>query len=351
MDRLCSALATNQASGVSSDMLYGLRCFTADTIMAYCFAQDIDATAQKDFKAPIVVAMDTALDSFTVFRNFESIRRIVFSLPGWVTKLTTPPMAGLVDLQTLLRAQLTRALREPATLENSPHPTIYHRLLDPEASKSAPIPSYDSLYEEAQALLFGGADSAGNTAAIGLLHVLKRPEVYQKLKDEVRTVWPNVIRPPQFEQLQNLPYLTAVIKESLRVAPGVPAPLLRVVPAAGATIQGHVIPPGTVVGMSSVFVHNAAEIFADPTAFLPERWLQSDSSKLEFWLVAFSKGPRACLGQNLAMCELYIAFGHLLRKFDIRLDTVHQEVPQWKEAFLPAFSGDHPRAFFTPVQS
>lgn len=57
----------------------------------------------------------------------------------------------------------------------------------------------------------------------------------------------------------------------------------------------------TVVGISNCFVHSDSEIFPEPHAFKPERWLGSDERgdhSLDTWLVAFSKGPRSCLGQK-----------------------------------------------------
>jgi len=52
----------------------------------------------------------------------------------------------------------------------------------------------------------------------------------------------------------------------------------------------------TVVSQSGLYVSFSEEIFAQPHDFLPDRWLQPESKALENWLVAFSKGPRRCLG-------------------------------------------------------
>jgi cytochrome P450 len=57
----------------------------------------------------------------------------------------------------------------------------------------------------------------------------------------------------------------------------------------------------TVVGISNLFVHFDPEIFPDPHAFKPERWLEAyadANESLDHWLVAFSKGPRSCLGMK-----------------------------------------------------
>ncbi|KAF7592485.1 hypothetical protein BBP40_000220 [Aspergillus hancockii] len=89
---------------------------------------------------------------------------------------------------------------------------------------------------------------------------------------------------------------TAVIKESLRMSPGVASPLPRVVPSSGAHIDKTFIPGGTVVGMSSHFVHRDETIFSSPDEFIPERWLNNKGRELDKWLVAFSKNPQHCLG-------------------------------------------------------
>jgi hypothetical protein len=76
--------------------------------------------------------------------------------------------------------------RNPEGLQNLPHSTtIYHELLRPQAYRSGTVPSAGSLYEEAQALLFGGADTTGTTLMHGSFQVLMSPTVYEKLKAEL----------------------------------------------------------------------------------------------------------------------------------------------------------------------
>jgi cytochrome P450 len=123
--------------------------------------------------------------------------------------------------------------------------TIYHRLMDAEAYRDKTVPSADSLYEEAQALMFGGVDTVGNTLMVGTYHLLQQPDTLQKLKTELLEAWPTLNEnQPKLRDLKNLPYLNAVIKESLRLSSGVVSGLLRVVPPTGATIEGVDVPPG-----------------------------------------------------------------------------------------------------------
>jgi len=107
------------------------------------------------------------------------------------------------------------------------------------------VPSPRSLYHEAQALMFGGADTVGNTLMVGTYHLLQHPAALAKLKKELCTAWPALnAEAPRLRELEGLPYLNAVVKEALRVSSGVVSPLLRVVPASGATIAGIAVPPG-----------------------------------------------------------------------------------------------------------
>jgi len=102
------------------------------------------------------------------------------------------------------------------------------------------------------------------------------------------------------------------------------------------------------VSQSALFVSFSEEIFARPYEFLPERWLQPESKTLETWLVVFSKGPRSCLGINLAYCELYLTFAYLFRRFNVREDPSKRADLTWSEHFLPVFEGQHLHAYCDP---
>ncbi|KAK5994291.1 Cytochrome P450 monooxygenase [Cladobotryum mycophilum] len=349
VDRLCRVLENNDEAGKSSDLFLGLRCFTMDTITSFCFAKSVNALGEPNFKAPIVEAMEATLPTFIVFKHFSFVRKVVLGMPAWLSILISPETAGLVQLQRLLGAQVTEVVKNPKSLDDAPHRIIYHELLNPEASKGAPLPSIGSLYEEAQALMFGGADTTGNTLMLGTFYLLESPAFQQRLKEELYRVWPVLHEPPRFEDLEKLTFLTAVIKESLRISPGVASPLPRVVPTTGATISGSFIPPNTIVGISGIFVHNSEDHFKNAKEFNPDRWLEPNSSSLDKWLVAFSKGPRMCIGQNLAYCELYLAFAALFRRFDLTLDGTQVGDLTWRECFLPHFRGRHLQAICKSV--
>ncbi|OIW26308.1 putative P450 monooxygenase [Coniochaeta ligniaria NRRL 30616] len=348
MDRLAETLSKNNEQGKSADLLFAFRCFAIDTITTYCFAKSVDAIDEPAWQAPIVVAMDNSLPTFHVFKHFPIFRKLIFSLPPWLAIKMSPETAGLTHLQVILGEQVREVSAHPERLASSPHTTIYHRLLDPEAHKGRPLPDATALYEEAQTMVFAGGVTVGDALSIGFFHVLDQPGLLTRLRAEVCTAWPDLDSPPKLEALETLPFLTATIKESLRMSPGASSPLLRIVPPAGATISGRAVPPGTIVGMSTVLVHMSPEIFEEPTKFKPDRWLAPDAESLGPWLVAFSKGPRSCLGLNLAWCELYIVFATMLRRFDMSLDGTTAEDMVWRDCFTPHFPRRHLHAWCNP---
>jgi cytochrome P450 len=123
--------------------------------------------------------------------------------------------------------------------------TIYHRLMDADAYQNKAVPSALSLYQESQALMFAGTDTVGAALMVGTHRLLKNPEKMQKLKAELVALWPSLEKAgPGLRDLENFPYLNAVIKESLRLSSGVPSGLPRVVPPSGATIAGVTVPAG-----------------------------------------------------------------------------------------------------------
>ena len=99
--------------------------------------------------------------------------------------------------------------------------------------------------------------------------------------------------------VQDLPYLNAVLEESLRVYPPSAFAQARTVPPGGAIICGNALPGGTSVGVATLAASLSKENWTDPYTFKPERWLDGgwdgdDNKAMQPFLV----GPRNCLGRK-----------------------------------------------------
>lgn len=239
---LCAAFERNG----TADLFFAFRCMSMDVIMTLCFGSPINAVDAPGFKAPILEAMDACATVFIRFKYSDLYKNMILKCPPRLSKIVSPETAGLVDLQMLLKEQIAGLTYDAEKLKALPHNmTVWHRLLDKDAYRDKKVPDPGSLYEEAQALMFGGADTVGNTLMLGAFHLLQNPDKTEKLKEELRTAWPDLHgREPKLRELEGLPYLNAVIKEALRLSSGVTSGLLRVVPSAGANIVGVEVPAG-----------------------------------------------------------------------------------------------------------
>lgn len=116
----------------------------------------------------------------------------------------------------------------------------------------------------------------------------------------------------------------------------------------------YVIPRGTPMSMTSIFMHMNPEIFPRPKEFEPERWLDScspsspsshsaddDGAKkqhLSNYLVNFSKGTRGCLGQHLASAEIHLTLAAIFsgKRFELELyQTTREDVDVEHDFFNP----------------
>lgn len=148
-------------------------------------------------------------------------------------------------------------------------------------------------------------------------HLLSDAASLRELKRELQHAVPDPSVPASPETLESLPFLTACIKEGLRLSYGVTARLSRVSPDQDLMLVGEDeswrVPAGTPVSMQSVLIHRNARLFPSPSEFVPKRWL--DNKSLDRYLVSFSKGSRQCVGINIAYAELYTVLASVFRVY------------------------------------
>jgi cytochrome P450 len=119
-----------------------------------------------------------------------------------------------------------------------------------------------------------GSDSVGSLMRTTMFNLLIYPYSLQKLYEELRASKVSSSF-PQYSQVRNLPYLNACILEGIRMHPPFALPLERVVPKGGATVLGHFLPEGTVIGGNPYVVNRHKDTFGDDAEiWRPERWLE-----------------------------------------------------------------------------
>ena len=155
------------------------------------------------------------------------------------------------------------------------------------------------------------------TLTVAVFYLLTDAEILRKLRSELKVTIPDSSSMPPLQVLEQLPYMTACIKEALRLSYGVSSRIERIAPSETLIFNDGKrvwkIPPGTPIGMTSTLMHHNESIFPNSKSFLPERWLENP--RLDRYLASFSKGARQCLGINLAYAELYMALAEVFRSY------------------------------------
>jgi cytochrome P450 len=156
------------------------------------------------------------------------------------------------------------------------------------------------------------------TSAIALTYLYyemsRRPDLQERLRQELLTLSPQVTWPaasalelPTPKSVDALPLLHAIIMETLRLHAPIPGIEPRITPPGGCTLAGYAIPAKVRVSAMPYALHRNGDVFPDPQAWQPERWLKSSETEIKEmlrWFWAFGSGGRMCIGSNLAMQEM-----------------------------------------------
>lgn len=173
-----------------------------------------------------------------------------------------------------------------------------------------------------------GGDTTSTALSALFFYLSHNPTVYTKLADEIRNTFASDADICGGPKLASCRYLRACIDEALRMSPPVSGTPWRELSAdeqqrgERLVVDGHVIPPGTQVGVNMYALHHSELYYEEPFAFRPERWLDSDDAQLDLMRSAFapfSLGARGCAGKSMAYLEASLAIAKTLWHFDFDL--------------------------------
>ncbi|TFK24880.1 high nitrogen upregulated cytochrome P450 monooxygenase 2 [Coprinopsis marcescibilis] len=176
--------------------------------------------------------------------------------------------------------------------------------------------------------IIAGSDTTASGLTSLFFFLLRNPECHKRLQheiDEVARLDPSLSP----DKLAQVPYLNAVVNETLRLHPPVASSVQRApkIGSGGKMLGSMFLPEGTCVTLPPYVYHRDPRYFSpNPDTFWPERWLKNaDESDEESVLeraafIPFAAGPANCAGKPLAMMELRYVTALLLRNLDIAFD-------------------------------
>ncbi|KAG8707689.1 hypothetical protein FRC09_001668 [Ceratobasidium sp. 395] len=165
--------------------------------------------------------------------------------------------------------------------------------------------------------LIAGHETTSGMLSFAMAHIMKNPEVYAKVRQEVDSVLGR--EPIKFEHLSKLTYINAVLRESLRVTPSIGQ--FVVTPYKDEIIGGgkYQIKQGTPIILLAGDIGKDPVVWGDDAdTFNPDRMLDGKFEALppKAWL-PFGSGARACIGRPFAWQEALIAVATIFQKFDL----------------------------------
>ena len=180
----------------------------------------------------------------------------------------------------------------------------------------------DDLAVRDQALIFllAGHETTGATLAFALHLLAKHPDVQQRVRDEVERVAQQ--RSVEAADIDKLRYTSHVIDETMRLYPAGHTLVRR--STDDNVLAGHNVPPKRIVVVSVWAIHHNPAVWEDPYRFDPDRFERrkaASDGELEggqasrYAHLPFGGGPRACIGQYLAMAEMIVAVATIVRAF------------------------------------
>ncbi|KAF8602682.1 cytochrome P450 sterol C22-desaturase [Ceratobasidium sp. AG-I] len=182
--------------------------------------------------------------------------------------------------------------------------------------------------------LFASQDAMSSAIIYLFQHLADHPDILAKIREEqYRVRSGDVTKPMTLEMLDEMPYIKAVVKESLRLKPPVtmvPYKTLRPF----AISEDYTVPTGAMIIPSLYPSLHDPEVYPEPSKLLPERWLDPESTANQTprnYLV-FGAGPHRCIGVEYTMMHLSTVMGTAA----VLLDWDHKITPDSEEVQMIA---------------
>jgi cytochrome P450 len=232
-------------------------------------------------------------------------------------RMSTRPFWAIVELQNmghpeprgLLRMILSRTdkliyevIRQRRAAGGGDGRDVLSLLLEARDEEGEPL-SDPELRDELATLVLAGHETTANSLAWTFERLVRTPDAYNRLREVVRSG----------EKAEADAYVDATIYEGMRARPVIPM-VVRLVQRPW-RLGPYVVPPRTPVALSIVGVQHREDVYPEPYAFRPERFL--DKKPGTYTWIPFGGGIRRCLGASLAMAEQQLVLSAIARRTDL----------------------------------
>ncbi|KAI0190903.1 cytochrome P450 [Xylaria flabelliformis] len=332
-EKLINRIETQMARDGFAEMRTNCLAFTTDNIAQFSTGRSRGLLESEELAVQWRHSIKNLAEWTLVARHFSWLIPLTLEMPMCLLKVIVPNFSRVIELHRDMR-ELAKSCIEmgsesdlAATKKDPSSADIFHAILSNEHLPLAEKADHRISQEGVVAIAAGGETTA-RAITTALYFVLEnKGSLRRELKEELEHAMPDpYIRLP-LRELEALPCLSNIVKESLRIMalPTTRFPL--VCPVERLRYHDWVIPAGTPVSMTLREVLLDQSVFDRPHEFLPERWTVKgeEFEKLNRCFVPFGRGNRMCIGINFAYTEIYIALACIFRRLALELYETYRE--------------------------
>lgn len=254
--------------------------------------------------------------------------------------------ARLVGILTVALPVLTDESQEPFRIAQ----VVLHELTSKLVEERLAAPVLDDLFgalrtsgtddasergllDHVKTMLLAGYETTASVITWASYLLTTHSDVRDELGEQIDSVAGD--RPLRRDQLAALPFLTAVVRETMRLYP--PAWIIGRRALEADRIGDTEIPPQSVVAISPYTLHRHPRYWSDPETFEPRRFLNDEAEQKHeaFAYIPFGAGPRTCIGSNLALVEAPLVIGRLLQRYVMELENERPVQPRGIFVLVP----------------
>ncbi|KAI9255171.1 cytochrome P450 [Phascolomyces articulosus] len=250
------------------------------------------------------------------------------------------PFSGVLKANNDLKAFMTKIIVERLKGgEKARRNDILQILIDTQhANDTEDRLTAESIAQETVLFLVAGSETTSNTTGFAFIELMKNPEAFAKLREEIDTVeFEQGQKLFHNEQLKHLPYLNAVIDETLRLD-AISVGGAERMPDRDIVLDGKLfVPKGTILHCNMYHAHVDPAYWSEPEKWIPERWIEDSDypQKADHdAFFPFSAGSRNCIGKTFAQQEMRLSIANLVKLFDIEAIPEQVALGEERRAFI-----------------
>ncbi|XP_025091281.1 cytochrome P450 4A4-like [Pomacea canaliculata] len=234
-------------------------------------------------------------------------------IPNEDNKMFRKSLKCLHDLIQTIISRKRKSLESKQSAGEDHKPDLLEILLSASDVETGFGFSEKQLRDHSMTFLIAGHETSATGLSWILLCLSQHPHIQHKARQEVLSVLPPRGQPITPQHLDQLAYVTCVVKETLRLYP--PVPTIMREAKNDDILCGFPIPKGTIINISIGALHRNPVYWDNPEDFRPERFM-NESAIPPYAYLPFISGPHMCIGHRFALLEMKLALAMLLRQFE-----------------------------------